>query len=45
MTKPGSLIKFQPFVSKDAAPRVLRRLIEICQRDGHVPYLGVWKKP
>ena len=44
MTKPGGLIQFQPFVPKDAAPRVMRQLIEFCQRAGHVPYLGVLKK-
>ena len=44
MTKPGGLIQFQPFVPKAEGPQVLRRLIEICQRDGHVPYLGVLKK-
>jgi FAD/FMN-containing dehydrogenase len=44
MTKPGGLIQFQPFVPKNEAPRVLRQLIELCQRKGHVPYLGVLKK-
>ena len=44
MTKPGGLIQFQPFLPKAEAPRVLRRLIELCQQRGHVPYLGVLKK-
>ncbi|MEC8252982.1 MAG: FAD-binding oxidoreductase [Planctomycetota bacterium] len=44
MTKPGGLIQFQPFVPKAEAPRVMRRLIEVCQQRGHVPYLGVLKK-
>jgi decaprenylphospho-beta-D-ribofuranose 2-oxidase len=44
MTKPGGLIQFQPFVPKNEAARVLRKLIEMCQQRGHVPYLGVLKK-
>jgi FAD/FMN-containing dehydrogenase len=44
MTKPGGLIQFQPFLPKAEAPRVLRKLIELCQQRGHVPYLGVLKK-
>ncbi|HEB53174.1 MAG TPA: FAD-binding oxidoreductase [bacterium] len=44
MTKPGGLIQFQPFVPKAEASRVLRRLIEMCQERGFVPYLGVLKK-
>ena len=44
MTKPGGLVQFQPFVPKAEAPRVMRRLIELCQQRGHVPYLGVLKK-
>lgn len=44
MTKPGGLIQFQPFVPKAEAPRVLRTLIEMSQKRGHAPYLGVLKK-
>ncbi len=44
MTKPGGLIQFQPFVPKNEAARVLRTLIEMCQKGGHAPYLGVLKK-
>ena len=44
MTKPGGLIQFQPFVPKDQGERVLRELIEECQRERLVPYLGVLKR-
>ena len=44
MTKPGGLIQFQPFVPKEEAARVLRLLIEMCHKSGHIPYLGVLKK-
>lgn len=44
MTKPGGLIQFQPFVPFAAAERVLRTLIEQCQKEGMVPYLGVLKR-
>ena len=44
MTKPGGLIQFQPFVPKEEAARVLRLLIEMCHKSGHLPYLGVLKK-
>lgn len=44
MCSPGGLIQFQPFVPKDSAERVLRSLIEMCQKDGLPPYLGVLKR-
>jgi len=44
MTKPGGLIQFQPFIPQRAGERVLRQLIEHCQRAGMVPYLGVLKR-
>ena len=44
MTKPGGLIQFQPFVPKAHAQRVLQTLIETCQKEGMVPYLGVLKR-
>ena len=44
MTRPGGLIQFQPFVPQANAERVLRMLIERCQRAGTVPYLGVLKR-
>lgn len=44
MTKPGGLIQFQPFVPAASASKVLRAIIERCQRAGHVPYLGVLKR-
>jgi decaprenylphospho-beta-D-ribofuranose 2-oxidase len=44
MTKPGGLIQFQPFVPAVSASRVLRQIIERCQKAGHVPYLGVLKR-
>jgi decaprenylphospho-beta-D-ribofuranose 2-oxidase len=44
MTKPGGLIQFQPFVPAQHGERVLRTLIEKCQRTGFVPYLGVLKR-
>jgi FAD/FMN-containing dehydrogenase len=44
MTKPGGLIQFQPFVPQQEGERILRRLIERCQRAGMVPYLGVLKR-
>ena len=42
--KPAGLIQFQPFLPAAVAPRVLRELIEECQRTGLVPYLGVLKR-
>lgn len=44
MVKPGGLIQFQPFVPAAEAPRVLRNVVEIAQREGIVPYLGVLKR-
>jgi FAD/FMN-containing dehydrogenase len=44
MTKPGGLIQFQPFVPREQGERVLRTLLEACQRAGTVPYLGVLKR-
>ena len=44
MTRPGGLIQFQPFVPQANGERVLRMLIERCQRAGTVPYLGVLKR-
>ncbi|MFM1872463.1 MAG: hypothetical protein RL398_1885 [Planctomycetota bacterium] len=44
MTKPGGLIQFQPFVPVAHGERVLRTLIEMCQKGGFVPYLGVLKR-
>jgi FAD/FMN-containing dehydrogenase len=44
MTKPGGLIQFQPFVPVAHGERVLRTLIERCQQQGFVPYLGVLKR-
>jgi decaprenylphospho-beta-D-ribofuranose 2-oxidase len=44
MTKPGGLIQFQPFVPKEHGERVLRLLIEECQKASMVPYLGVLKR-
>lgn len=41
---PGGLIQFQPFVPEAEAARVLRTLIETCQRERLVPYLGVLKR-
>jgi FAD/FMN-containing dehydrogenase len=42
--RPGGLIQFQPFVPAAQAPRVLRTLIESCQRERLVPYLLVLKR-
>jgi FAD/FMN-containing dehydrogenase len=42
--RPGGLIQFQPFIPKESASRVLRTLIESCQRKGIIPYLGVLKR-
>jgi len=44
MTKPGGLIQFQPFVPHQHGARVLRSIIELCHKNGHVPYLGVLKR-
>jgi FAD/FMN-containing dehydrogenase len=44
MTKPGGLIQFQPFVPQAQGERVLRTVIEECQRARIVPYLGVLKR-
>jgi FAD/FMN-containing dehydrogenase len=44
MTKPGGLIQFQPFVPHQLGARVLRSIIELCHKNGHVPYLGVLKR-
>ncbi|MCA8964995.1 MAG: FAD-binding oxidoreductase [Planctomycetes bacterium] len=44
MTRPGGLIQFQPFVPMAESERVLRTIIERCQKAGHVPYLGVLKR-
>jgi FAD/FMN-containing dehydrogenase len=44
MTKPGGLIQFQPFVPQQHGARVLRTILELCHRNGHVPYLGVLKR-
>jgi decaprenylphospho-beta-D-ribofuranose 2-oxidase len=44
MTRPGGLIQFQPFVPQQHGERVLRTLIERCQRAAMVPYLGVLKR-
>jgi FAD/FMN-containing dehydrogenase len=44
MTLPGGLIQFQPFVPIAAAERVLRVVVETCQQQGIVPYLGVLKR-
>ena len=42
--KPGALIQFQSFVPFDAAPAIFRRQIELSQKAGIVPYLGVFKR-
>src|SRR5690606_17904133 len=44
MARPGGLIQFQPFVPAHAAARVLRRIVELAQAAGIVPYLGVLKR-
>ena len=44
MTKPGGLIQFQPFVPRAEGERVLREIVERCQRAGMVPYLAVLKR-
>jgi FAD/FMN-containing dehydrogenase len=42
--RPGGLIQFQPFVPANEAARVLRTLLESCQRERLVPYLLVLKR-
>lgn len=42
--RPGGLIQFQPFLAKQDASRLLRTLIEACQRKRIIPYLGVLKR-
>src|SRR5262245_62356900 len=44
MTRPGGLIQFQPFVPHQHGARVLRSIIGLCHKNGHVPYLGVLKR-
>lgn len=44
MTRPGGLIQFQPFVPQAQGERVLKTVIERCQRASMVPYLGVLKR-
>ncbi len=44
MTRPGGLIQFQPFVPAAQGERVFRTIIERCQKERFVPYLGVLKR-
>lgn len=41
---PGGLIQYQAFVPKERALDVYRSLLEISQRRGLIPYLGVMKR-
>jgi FAD/FMN-containing dehydrogenase len=42
--RPGGLIQYQSFVPREAAEGVFTRLLEVAQRRGILPYLGVLKK-
>jgi decaprenylphospho-beta-D-ribofuranose 2-oxidase len=42
--KPGGLIQYQSFVPAANAARCFTTQIELCQREGLVPYLGVFKR-
>jgi decaprenylphospho-beta-D-ribofuranose 2-oxidase len=41
---PGGLLQFQPFVPKEQAHAVYTHILERCQREGLIPYLGVLKR-
>ncbi len=42
--KPGGLIQYQSFVPAATAERCFTAQLELCQREGLVPYLGVFKR-
>ncbi len=42
--KPGGLIQYQSFVPKETAESCFTQQIRICQQEGIVPYLGVFKR-
>lgn len=42
--KPGGLIQYQSFVPKESAQAVFSEQIQLAQRYGVVPYLGVFKR-
>lgn len=41
---PGGLIQYQSFIPKETAERAFRAQFELCQREGLVPYLAVFKR-
>ena len=40
----GGLIQFQSFIPKESAEETFRKQIELCQREGIVPFLAVFKQ-
>jgi decaprenylphospho-beta-D-ribofuranose 2-oxidase len=41
---PGGLIQYQSFIPKETAEKCFKDQIELCQKHGIVPYLGVFKR-